>query len=85
MHDEAAWGVADVLEREASHDGQGMAALRLEHTDVAGLDYGERFDRIVKPAGVSREIDLIVRFEIPQRTEKSIAMTGDTDVAGLTR
>jgi hypothetical protein len=85
VDDEAARGVANVLEREAGHNGQGMASLRLEHTDVAGLDYCERFDRIVKAAGVSCEIDLVVRLKILQRAEKSVAMAGDAHVAGLTR
>ena len=64
MDYEASRGVADVLEREAGHDGQGLASLRLQHADLAGLDDPEGFDSVMKVAGVRREIDLIVRLKV---------------------
>lgn len=83
MHDEAARCVSDVLEREAGHDSQGLVSIRLQNAHVGWFDDGERLDGIVKAARVRREIDTVVRLEVLQRAEKSIAMSGDADVSSL--
>ena len=64
MDDEAARGVADVLEGEAGNDRQRMASHRLEHADVAGIDDCEGFHSVMKAARVCRDVDLIAALKI---------------------
>lgn len=85
VHDESVRRVADIVEREASHDRQSLPSLRFQYPDVIRFHHPERFHREMKVPGVRCEIDLIIRLQVFQRPEERIAMSGDADISGFTR
>ena len=81
-NNKAAWSCAEVVKREAGDEGESRDRRSVQDFDVAGGNDLSGFDEVLKIAGRGLERDGVARPDIAERAEKSVAVTGESDVAG---
>ena len=81
--DKAVGGCANVVEREAGDEGESGNHRCAENFDVGGGNDLSGFDEILKIASGGLQRDGVAKPYIAKRAEKSVAVAGDSDVAGI--
>ena len=81
-NNEAAGSRADVVKREAGDEGESGDRSCAQDVDVDGGNDLSGFDEVLKIASGGFERDGVARPDIAERAEKSVAVTGESDVAG---
>ena len=81
--DKAVGSCAEVVKREASDECESAAVGRVQDFDVAGGNDSSGFDKILKITRGRLERDCVAQPNIAQRAEKSVAVSGESNVAGF--
>jgi hypothetical protein len=81
--DKAVGGCAEVVEREAGNESESGNRRSVQDIDLTGGNDLSGFHEVLKIASGSLESDCVARPDIAERAEKSVAVAGESDVAGL--
>ena len=79
--DKTVGGCADVVERETGDESESGKGRCAENFDVGGGNDLSGFDEVLKIASGGLESDGVARPDIAERPEKSVAVTGESDIA----
>jgi hypothetical protein len=74
-----------IVKREAGEQGQVMTGRRFQHANVRGGNDFNRLDTVLEVAFSSLESNFVARANIVERTEKSVPVTGQSDIAPFAR
>ena len=80
--DKAVGGCADVVERETGDEGESGKGRCAEDFDVGGGNDLSGVDKILKIASGGLQRDGVAELNVAKRAEKSVAVAGESDVAG---
>lgn len=81
-NDKAVGGSAEVVEREAGDEGESRDRRSVQDIDLASGNDLSGFHEVLKIASGGLESDGVARPDIAERAEKSVAVAGESDVAG---
>ena len=81
--DETVGGCAEIVEGEASDEGESGNGRCVEDFDVGGGNDLSGFDEILKTAGWGLECDRVAELNVAERAEKRVAVAGESDIAGF--
>ena len=84
-HDKTLWRAAYVVKRIASEQGQVMPRGWLQDANVGGSNDLHRLNNVVKASLLCSEFDFVADTNVAKRTEKSVAVGGQSNVAVFTR